>query len=138
MDKVKELYQDIQDKVVYLHKTEMGFKMICKPLGKEESTVGAIRKWKKHQLTFNLSQSRAQCKISQHGVNLMMGKVMEEFCGLKEWLCWKINIWLHSLRVFSQPMKFSVDPCVYIYIYICCIIHIRRLMISVANLELNI
>ena len=41
MNKTKELSKDIQDKIVYLHKTRMGNKTIGKYLG-EESTVGAI------------------------------------------------------------------------------------------------
>ena len=42
MGKMKELSKDIQDKIVYLHKTAMGYKMIGKKLGEKESTVGAI------------------------------------------------------------------------------------------------
>ena len=65
MGKMKELSKDIQDKILYLQKTGMGFKMIGKQLGEKESTVGAIiRKKKKHQLTINLPQSGAPCKIS--------------------------------------------------------------------------
>ena len=79
MGKTKELSKDIRDKIVYLHKTGMGYKTIGKQLGEKESTVGAIiRKWKKHQLTINLPRSGAPRKISQRGVNLMMRKVREQ------------------------------------------------------------
>ena len=55
MGKMKELSQDIPYKIVYLHKTGMGYKTIGKQLNEKESTVGAIiRKWKKHQLAINL------------------------------------------------------------------------------------
>ena len=76
MSKMKELSKDIRDKIVYLHKTGMGYKIIGKQQGERESTVGTIiRKWSKHQLTINLSRFEALCKISQRGVNLMMRKV---------------------------------------------------------------
>ena len=50
---MKELSKNIQDKIIYLQKTGMGYKTIGEQLG-EESTVGVIRKWKKHQLTNKL------------------------------------------------------------------------------------
>ena len=79
MDKTNELSKDIRDKIVYLHKTGMGYKMIGKQLGKKESTVNVIiRKWKKHQLTISLARSGAPCKFSQHGVSLMMRKMREQ------------------------------------------------------------
>ena len=82
MGKTKELSKDIQDKIVYLHKTGIGYKMIGQQLGEKTSTVGVIiRKWKKHQLTINLSLFRALHKISQCGVKLMMRKVREQLSG---------------------------------------------------------
>ena len=52
MGKMNELSKDLRDKIVYPHKTGIGFKMIGKQLGEKESSVGVIiRKWKKHQLT---------------------------------------------------------------------------------------
>ncbi|KAJ8383671.1 hypothetical protein AAFF_G00216420, partial [Aldrovandia affinis] len=79
MGKIKELSQDIRDKIVDLHKTGMGYKTIGKQLGEKESTVGAIiRKWKKHQSTSNLPRSGAPRKISPRGVNLIMRKVREQ------------------------------------------------------------
>ena len=74
MGKTKEMSKDIWNKIVYLHKTGMGFKQ----LGEESSVGMIIRKRKKHQLTINLSRSEAPHKISQHGVNLMMRKVKEQ------------------------------------------------------------
>ena len=69
MGKTKELSKDIWDKIVYLHKTEMGYKTIDKLQGEKELTVGVIiRKWKKHLLIINLPWSGAPHKISQHGV----------------------------------------------------------------------
>ena len=79
MGKMKELSKDIQDKIVYLHKTGMGCKTIGKQLGEKESTVGVIiRKWKKYQLTINLLWSGAPCKISKLGVNQILRKVREQ------------------------------------------------------------
>ena len=42
MDKRKELSKDIWDKIVYLHKTGMGYKTFGNQLGEKESTVGTI------------------------------------------------------------------------------------------------
>ena len=63
----------------------MGYKTIGKQLGEKDSTVGAmIRKWKKHLLTINLPWSGAQCKIFQHGVNLMMRKLKEQPLSMRQ------------------------------------------------------
>ena len=62
MGKTKELSKDIWDKIVYLHKIEIGYKTIGKQFGERGSTVGTIRKWKKHQLSINLPWSGAPCK----------------------------------------------------------------------------
>ena len=78
MGKMKELSKDIKDKIVYLHKIGMGYNMIGKHLGEKKSTVGVIRKWKKHQLIINLPCSGALRKISQCRVNPMMRKVREQ------------------------------------------------------------
>ena len=78
MGKTKELSKDIRDKIVDLHKAGMGYKKISKQLGEMLTTVGAInRKWKKHKVTANLSQSGAACKISPCGVSMMMRKVRD-------------------------------------------------------------
>ncbi len=54
MAKTKELSKDVRDKIVDLHKAEMGYKTIAKQLGEKVTTVSAIiRKWKKHKITVN-------------------------------------------------------------------------------------
>ena len=69
MGKIKELPQDIRDKIVDLHKAEMGYKKISKQLGEKLTTVGEIiRKWKKHKVTTNLPRSGAPRKISPCGI----------------------------------------------------------------------
>ena len=80
MGKTKELSKDIRDKIVYLHKTGMGYKMIAKQWGEKESSDGTvIRKWKKkHRLTINFSRFGAPRNISQWGLNLMMRKVRKQ------------------------------------------------------------
>ena len=40
--KMKELSKDVWDKIVYLHKAGMRYKMMSKLLGEKESTVGVI------------------------------------------------------------------------------------------------
>ncbi|KAL0176776.1 hypothetical protein M9458_029106, partial [Cirrhinus mrigala] len=71
MAKTKELFKDVRDKIVDLHKAGMGYKTIAKQLGEEVTTVGAIiRKWKKHKITVN--QFGAPCKISPRGVSMIM------------------------------------------------------------------
>ncbi len=48
MAKTKELFKDVRDKIVDLHKAGMGYKTIAKQLGEKVTTVGAIiHKWKK-------------------------------------------------------------------------------------------
>jgi len=65
MGKTKELSNDFRDKVIDLHKAEMGYKTISKKLGEEETTVGAIIwKCKKYKITMNHPRSRPPCKIS--------------------------------------------------------------------------
>ena len=79
MGKTKELSKDIRDKIVDLHKAGMGYKKISKQLGEKFTTVGAIiRKWKKHKITANLPWSGAPCKISPHGISMMMRKVRDQ------------------------------------------------------------
>ncbi|KAL0157174.1 hypothetical protein M9458_048420, partial [Cirrhinus mrigala] len=64
MAKTKELSKDVRDKIVDLHKAEMGYKIIAKQLGEKVTTVDAIiRKWKKHKITVNLPLSGAPCKF---------------------------------------------------------------------------
>ncbi len=73
MAKTKELYKDVRDKIVDLHKAGMGYKTIAKQLGEKVTRVGAIiRKWKKHKITVNLPRTGAPCKISPRGVSMIM------------------------------------------------------------------
>jgi len=45
----------------------------------KKSTVGAIiRKWKKLNMTVNLPQTGAPCKISPHGVSMILRKVRNQ------------------------------------------------------------
>ena len=79
MGKTKELSKDIRDKIVDLHKAGMGYKKIRNQLGEKLTTVGAIiRKWKKHKVATNLSQSGAPRKISPCGISMMMRKVRDQ------------------------------------------------------------
>ena len=79
MGKTKELCKDIRDKIVDLHKAEMGYKKISKQLGEKLTTVGAIiRKLKKHKVTTNLPWSGAPRKISPCGISMMMRKVRDQ------------------------------------------------------------
>ncbi len=79
MGKTKELSKDISDKIVDLHKAGMGYKFISKQLGEKETTVGVIiRKWKKHKTTINHPRSGAPCKISSHGVRMIMRTVRNQ------------------------------------------------------------
>ena len=85
MGKTKELSKDIEDKIVDLHKAGMGYKKISKQLGEKLTTVGAIiRKWKKHKVTANLPRSGAPCKISPHGISMMMKKVRDQLSTTQE------------------------------------------------------
>ncbi len=79
MGKTKELWKDIRDKIVDLHEAGMGYKTISKKLGEKETTVGAIiRKWKKYKTTINRPRPGASCKISPHGVRMIMRKVRNQ------------------------------------------------------------
>ncbi len=79
MAKNKELSKDVRDKIVDLHKAEMGYKTIAKQLGEKVTTVAAIiRKWKKHKITVNLPRSGAPCKISPRGVSMIMRTVRNQ------------------------------------------------------------
>ncbi len=79
MGKIKELSKDIRDKIVDLHKAGMGYKTISKKLGEKETTVGVIIwKWKKYKITVNLPRSGDPCKISPHGVRMIMRKVRDQ------------------------------------------------------------
>ncbi|MCJ8730314.1 hypothetical protein PDJAM_G00182870 [Pangasius djambal] len=79
MDKTKELSKDIRDKIVDVHKAGMGYKTISKKFGEKGATVGAIiRKWKKYKITTNCPRSGAPCKISPHGVRMIMRKVRDQ------------------------------------------------------------
>ena len=78
MGKKKELFKDIRDKIVDLHKAGMGYKKISRQLG-EKLTVGAIiRKWKKHKVTANHPRSGAPRKISPCGISMIMRKVRDQ------------------------------------------------------------
>ena len=57
----------------------MGYKTISKKLCEKETTVGAIiQKWKKCKTSINRPQSGALCKISPHGVRMIMRKVRDQ------------------------------------------------------------
>ncbi len=79
MAKTKELSKDVRGKIVDLHKAGMGYKTIAKQLGEKVTTVGTIiRKWKKHKITFNLPRTGDPCKISPHGVSMIMRTVRNQ------------------------------------------------------------
>ena len=57
----------------------MGYKTISKKLGEKETSVGVIiRKWKKYKITIKRPLSVAPCKISPHGVRMIMRKVRDQ------------------------------------------------------------
>ena len=79
MAKTRELCKDIRDKIVDLHKSEMGCRTTGKQLGEKATTVGAIiRKWKKFKMTVNLPRSGAPCKISPRGASVIMRKERDQ------------------------------------------------------------
>ncbi len=79
MGKTKELSKDTRDKIVDLHKAGMGYRTIGKQLGKKATTVGTIiRKWKKFKMTVNLPRTEAPCKVSPHGVSMILRKVRDQ------------------------------------------------------------
>ncbi len=79
MVKTKELFKDVRDKVVDLHKAGMGYKTTVKQLGEKVTTVGAIiRKCKKHKITINLPRTGAPCKISPRRVSMIMKTVKNQ------------------------------------------------------------
>ncbi len=79
MAKTKELSKDVRDKIVDLHKAGMVYKTIAKQLGEMMTIVGAIiHKWKKHKITVNLPRTGAPCKISPHGVSMIMRTVRNQ------------------------------------------------------------
>ncbi|KAI5103523.1 centriolar coiled-coil protein of 110 kDa-like isoform X2 [Silurus meridionalis] len=79
MAKTKELSKDTRDKIVHLHKAGKGYREIAKQLGEKRSTVGAIiSKWKKLNMTVNLSRTGAPCRISPRGVSMILRKLSEE------------------------------------------------------------
>ncbi len=79
MAKTKELSKDVSDTIVDLHKAGIGYKTIAKQLSEKVTTVGAIiHKWKKHKITVNLPQTGAPCKISPHGVSMIMRTVRNQ------------------------------------------------------------
>lgn len=64
MVKTKELFKDVRDEIVDLHKAGMGYKTTAKQFGEKVTIVGdIIHKWKKHKTTVNVSLSGAPCKI---------------------------------------------------------------------------
>ena len=74
MVKTKELFKDIMDKILDVHKAGMGHKQP----GEKLTTVGGIIiKWKKQKVTANLPQSGAPCKISPRRISMMMRKVRD-------------------------------------------------------------
>ncbi|KAL0179891.1 hypothetical protein M9458_025333, partial [Cirrhinus mrigala] len=79
MAKTKELSKDVRAKIVDLHKAGIGYKTIAKQFGESVTTVGVIiHKCKKHKITVNLPQSGAPCKISPHGVSVIMRTVKNQ------------------------------------------------------------
>ncbi len=57
----------------------MGYRTIGKQLGEKATTVGAIiKKWKKFKMTVNLPRTGALCKISPHGVSMILRKVRDK------------------------------------------------------------
>ncbi len=79
MAKTKELYKDVRDKIVDLHKAGKVCKTTATQLGEKVTTVGVIiHKWKKHEITVNLPLTGAPCKISPCGVSLIMRTVMNQ------------------------------------------------------------
>ncbi len=76
MGKTKELSKD---KILDLHKAGTGYRTIGKQLGEKATTVGAIiRKWKKFKMTVNLPRTGAPCKISPHGLSMILRKVRDQ------------------------------------------------------------
>ncbi len=76
MAKTKELSNDVRDKIVDLHKSEMGYKTVAKQLGEKVTTVGVIiHKWKKYKITVSLPRTEDPCKISPRGVSMIMRTV---------------------------------------------------------------
>ncbi len=79
MGKTKELSKDTRDKIVDLHKAGMGYRTIGKQLDEKATTVGAtIRKRMKFKMTVNLPRTGAPCKISSHGVSMILRKVRDQ------------------------------------------------------------
>lgn len=79
MFKSRELSKDVRDKIVDLHKTGKSHSAIARQLGEKRSTVGAIvRKWKKYKITENLPRCGAPCKISPHGVQMILETVKND------------------------------------------------------------
>ncbi len=65
MTKTKELYKDVRDKIVDLHKAVKVCKTTATQLGEKVTTVSAIiLKWKKHKITVNLPRTGTSYKIS--------------------------------------------------------------------------
>ncbi len=57
----------------------MSNKTIAKQLGEKVTTVGAvIHKWKKQKITVNISRTGNPCKISAHGVSVIMRTVRNQ------------------------------------------------------------
>jgi len=76
MLKTRELYKDIRDKFVDLHKAVMDYRTIGKQLGEKATIV--IRKCKKFKMTVNLPRSGGPCKISLREASMIMRKVREQ------------------------------------------------------------
>ncbi|KAI4904029.1 hypothetical protein NFI96_024776 [Prochilodus magdalenae] len=78
MAKTKELSKETRDQTVDLHKAGKGYGAIAKQLGEKRSTVGAIiRKWKLN-MTVNLPRTGAPRKISPRGVSMILRKVRNQ------------------------------------------------------------
>ena len=73
MAKTRELFKDIRDRIVDLHKARMGHRTIGKQLGEKATTVGTIiRKWNKFKMMVNHPRSGAPYKISPRGASMIM------------------------------------------------------------------
>ena len=82
MTKTTKLSKDTKDKTVALHKAGMGYRTIGKHFGEKAKTVGAFNGTLK-PMTINLPQSGAPCKISPHGLRMILIRVEDLVNDLK-------------------------------------------------------
>ncbi len=121
MGKTKKLSKDTRYKIVDLHKAGMGYRTIGKQLGEKATIVAAIiRKWKKFKMTVNLPLTGAPCKISPHGVSMILRKVRDQPRTTREDLVndlkragttvstLNISNTLHRIKILQQRAR---SPC---------------------------